>query len=83
MLTQERIDQLKALIAPYIDHNADLAAYLLRDQDVVIEYHLDTLAHLCAFPEAGYTSKNDVLGIIELLEYHLNNNVPPTPEEGE
>jgi hypothetical protein len=81
MLTQERIDQLKVLIAGCIDTDPTLAAYILRDQDVVKEYKLDTLAHLCAFPDSGYTSKNDVLCIIELLEYRLANGVKPEPEE--
>lgn len=81
MLTQERIDQLKDLIAGTVDRDPTLAAYMLKDQDVVKEYGLSTLAYLCAFPDAGYTSKNDVLGIIELLEYYLLTGYKPEPEE--
>jgi hypothetical protein len=81
MLTQERIDQLKALIAGTIDRDPTLAAFMLRDQDVVKAYKLDTLAHHCAFPDAGYTHKNDVLFIIEMLERHLANGDEPEPEE--
>lgn len=81
MLTQERIDQLKTLIAGTIDRDPALAAFMLRDQDVVKAYKLDTLCHLCAFPDTGYTSKNDVIGIIELLERHLANGDEPQPDE--
>lgn len=78
MLTQERIDQLKALIAGTIDRDPSLAAYMLRDQDVVREYNLSHLAHLCSME---YCHKNDVLFIIEMLERHLANGDAPQPDE--
>jgi hypothetical protein len=81
ILTQERIDLLKLSIEGCINTDPTLAAYILRDQDVVKAYKLDTLAHLCAFPDAGYTHKNDVLFIIELLERHLANGDEPEPDE--
>ena len=82
MLTQERINQLKAMIAGCIDRDPALAAYMLRDEDVVRAYNLSTLAGLLASEQWG-CHKNDVLFIIEMLERHLANGDEPKPEEEE
>jgi hypothetical protein len=76
MLTPEqtkRIEELNTLIAPYLNSmDPSMAAYLLRCQPEVEKYDLSTLVWLLAGGEYG-CHKNDVIGVIELIEKHMEN----------
>jgi hypothetical protein len=68
----KRIQQLRDMIAPYLNSDPATAAYLLEGQPEVEKYGLGNLAYLLAREEYG-CHKNDVIGIIELIERHMEN----------
>lgn len=76
MLTPEqtkRLEELNALIAPYMTGpDPSMGAYLLREQPEVEKYDLSHLVWLLASNQYG-CHKNDVIGVIELIEEHMEN----------
>ncbi len=55
-----------------------LASFVLKDLPEVKKYGLDTLAWVLY---KGYPSKNDVIGLIELLEKGLRGEILEVEEE--
>ncbi len=84
MLTPEqtkRLEELNKMIAPYMNSiDPGYGAYLLCQQPEVKKY--DTLYKLaCLLSRGEYgCHKNDVIGIVEIIQKHMENeNEPEEP----
>lgn len=72
---REFLDQLRKSIAGSHKDGVrpELLAYMLRDEPIIRSADLDSLCHRLAWPDFGYTSINDVKGVLDLLEEWINN----------